>query len=734
MTGNQANNDNHANVGESFATANARPDQPTTIDGEIVAIDGHPIDPTTGRPIETVDRHDERGAETNPVVRLRDRQRPVLPAWARTWREFGTTVAWLCRFWTHVVAYHAVRLPKYAATLAVRAPRGIVRATVGTFRWVWDVEGLPARLAAVRRDDVDQYLKLSRQRDQRVRARLAVFVPALILCLVGAVIVWFTAPDYILWSAGLVLVALAGVLGRPPDRRLLDRAVVPTRAAKLTSDVVLRAMTSLGIGQINEAARAGGGVSFPAPIVRDGPGWRATMDLPYGVTATDVLERRDRLASGLRRPLGCVWPEPSSTEHAGRLVLWVGDEDISQARPRPWPLRRSGTANVFTPVPFGVDQRGRQVGVTLMFNSLLIGAMPRVGKTMALRVLLLALALDVTAELRVFELKGTGDLSALEHCAHHYASGADERTIDAALASLRELHADLDRRAKVIKGLPRTVCPENKVTPHLASRGDLGLHPVVFAVDECQELFAHPEVGKEAATLATAIIKRGPAMGVILALATQRPDAESLPTGISANVGIRFCLRVMGQQENDMVLGTSAYRNGLRATTFGPRDRGIGYLVGASDDPQIVKTQYLDAEDAERIGQRARGLRERVGRLSGHALGQSTETEREEARHADTLLDDVHAAFATDDKTWSDNLVTRLAAAHPEQYRGWNARRLGFALRPYGVTTGQVWAEPDGGGEPGNRRGLTREAIAEALRTRDHRPTPSGPDNTDPVP
>jgi hypothetical protein len=39
----------------------------------------------------------------------------------------------------------------------------------------------------------------------------------------------------------------------------------------------------------------------------------------------------------------------------------------------------------------------------------------------------------------------------------------------------------------------------------------------------------------------------------------------------------------MGQTENDMVLGTSAYKNGLRATTFGPRDKGIGYLVGAGE-------------------------------------------------------------------------------------------------------------------------------------------------------
>jgi len=38
----------------------------------------------------------------------------------------------------------------------------------------------------------------------------------------------------------------------------------------------------------------------------------------------------------------------------------------------------------------------------------LIGSMPRMGKTMALRILLLFAALDVTAEIHAYELKGTG--------------------------------------------------------------------------------------------------------------------------------------------------------------------------------------------------------------------------------------------------------------------------------------------------------------------------------------
>ena len=62
---------------------------------------------------------------------------------------------------------------------------------------------------------------------------------------------------------------------------------------------------------------------------------------------------RQQLASGLRRPLGAVWPEPIQHEHAGRLELWVGRQDVAKAREPAWPLLPSGQADVFGRLPFG---------------------------------------------------------------------------------------------------------------------------------------------------------------------------------------------------------------------------------------------------------------------------------------------------------------------------------------------------------------------------------------------
>jgi DNA segregation ATPase FtsK/SpoIIIE, S-DNA-T family len=673
------------------------------------------IDPDDG-PVP-VDSPAAQRARRLDVAALRAGQRrPLLPAWARSAAQLRDSMRWAAGHLTHTSAYHALRVPKYAGKLAVYAPRGAIRVLGGCLRWLFDWEGEPVRQATVRREDPEAYLKLARQRDRRVRWRGLVTATTLTGVL-AASITLALSPHWVRWTTLAVLVGVFGLAGRPADKPLLDTAVVVPRVARLTSDVVVRALSVLGIAGIGQAlAKNPKAISFTAPISRDGPGWRADVDLPYGVTAAEVIERRDKLAAALNRPLGCVWPEGLTHVHPGRLMLWVGDQDMATARPTVWPLTKTGTVDLFKPVPFGVDPRGRPVLIDWMYTNLLIGSIPGAGKTFSLRVPLLGAALDPRAELWVYELKGTGDLDPLTQVAARYASGADDDDIEQALTALRDLRQECSRRAAVIKGLPKTVCPENKVTPDLASRKGLGLHPLVVAIDECQELFSHPEFGKEAGELAEKVIKLGRALGVVLMLATQRPDARSLPTGVSANVGTRFCLRVMGQVENDMILGTSMYRNGVRATMFTKRDKGIGYLVGAADDPQIVRTCYVDGPTAERICQRARAARELAGTLTGHAAGQQQPTP---ATRRDTLLDDLLAVIpATEPKAWTETVVERLAGLRPDVYGGLTRDQLTAALRPWGITTGQVWGTDPATGKGANRRGIDRTHITEAVAER----------------
>ncbi|WP_418959131.1 cell division protein FtsK [Streptomyces tritici] len=645
------------------------------------------------------------------------KRRAIVPAWLRSTAELKTAATWVASHYAHLAGYHALRSPVYVGRLALQAPRGTARFLGGTMRWVADREGEPVRLAAVRREDAGEYLKLSRQRDRRVRLRTLVATLATLIGTGTALALYVLAPGWLQAVSVSALLLALGAAGSAADAPVVNRAVEVTKTPKLTSDIVLRALGALGIPAINQAQGKGrDGFTFTAPITRDGPGWRAEGDLPYGVTVTDVIERRERLASGLRRPLGCVWPEAVPDEHTGHLVLWVGDQDMNKAKKPKWPLLTTGSVDLFKPVAYGTDQRGRWVEVTLMYIAGVIGAIPRMGKTFLLRLLLLIAALDPRAELHTYDMKGTGDLDPVGNAvSHRHAAGDDDESIAYALADFRALREELRRRTKVIRSLPRDICPESKVTSQLADKRSLGLHPIVVGVDECQVLFEHAEHGKEFEEIATDLVKRGPATGIVLVLATQRPDAKSLPTGISANAGARWCLKVMGQTENDMVLGTSAYKRGVRATMFAWGDKGIHYFVGEGSDARIVASVYVDAPGADAIGARARAAREKAGLLTGYAAGEAAEAVTGPAY--DLLADILAVVPAAETKAWSETVVARLAELRPEVYDGWEPDALAAALKPHGVSTIQVGRRVDG--KVVNRRGIDRSHITTSIAERD---------------
>ncbi|MET7516377.1 cell division protein FtsK [Streptomyces sp. NPDC005480] len=644
------------------------------------------------------------------------KRRTVVPVWLRSLAELKTATNWVTRHYAHAAGYHALRSPVYALRLAFQSPIGAARFVGSTMRWVADRESAPVRQAAVRREDAAEYLTLSRHRDSRVRLRTLITVLTMFVGLGTALAIYVLAPGWLQTLSVSAVVLALGFNGRRADAPVIHRAVEMPKATKLTSDIVLRALGSLGIPAINQAQGKGrDGFEFTAPITRDGPGWRAEGNLPFGVTVTDVIERRDRLASGLRRPLGCVWPEAVPDEHTGHLVLWVGDQDMSTSRKPKWPLLTNGSVNLFKPVAYGTDQRGRWVEVTLMYIAGIIGAIPRMGKTFLLRLLLLIAALDPRAELHTYDMKGTGDLDPVGNAvSHRHAAGDDDEAIAYALNDFRALREELRRRTKVIRSLPRDICPESKVTSELADKRSLGLHPIVIGVDECQVLFEHPKHKDEFEEIATDLVKRGPATGIVLLLATQRPDAKALPTGISANASARWCLKVMGQLENDMVLGTSAYKRGVRATMFAWGDKGIHYFVGEGSDARIVGSVYVDGPGADSIAARARKAREKAGLLSGHALGEEPETT---ASAYDLLADLLAVIPAKETKVWSETVVARLAELRPEVYDGWDPEGLTAALKPHGVTTIQVGRRVDG--KVVNRRGVDRSHITTAIAERD---------------
>jgi S-DNA-T family DNA segregation ATPase FtsK/SpoIIIE len=683
-------------------------------------VSGEVYEPRDHESVEVGDQARDLGVPVDPpdrkpvfaqVVARTDNRKPIVPAVLRNREQRRILYRWAVLLGLHTAAYHATRTPKYAGRVAWRAPKGAGILALKGAKWAVHWENIERRWTARRRDDNEEYLKVVAKND--VERHMMVGAAVLLLLVVAGALAWFLAPWYVLLPLIVGVALVLARVGSPAGRPITDRVAPGQQYRKLTGEMVRGALLASGYG------KEPGDFHFEREIIRDGPGYSALVNLPRGVTAAMVMERRERVAAApeLRLPLDQVWLKPG--KHTGQIELWVADEPVSLMKQQPWPLlTRTAKVDVFKSFPFATDPRLNVIKSALMFRNWLIGAMPGAGKTFALRLLLLAAALDPRVELRGYELKGSGDLDALEPVCTEYGSGADDDTCEAALALLRHLYKECLRRGPVIKQMAKAgKAPENKVTPELAGMKSLGLHPLVAFIDECQNLFSHKQYGDVAGELAEKVIKLGRALGIILLLATQRPDAKSLPKGISDNAGVRFCLRVMGQEANDMVLGTSMYKQGIRATQFGDEDLGWGWLVGQGK-PTACKGFYVDGPGAQRVIARALELR------GGPA--QPTARERVPAYN---LLDDLAAVWPEgEEKVWSEVLVKRLAELRPEVYGDWvgvedkgnptyNTSALAAALKGYKVSTGQVWAQ-DEHGKGANRRGLVRADLLAAIDSR----------------
>jgi DNA segregation ATPase FtsK/SpoIIIE, S-DNA-T family len=335
---------------------------------------------------------------------------------------------------------------------------------------------------------------------------------------------------------------------------------------------------------------------------------------------------------------------------------------------------------VFRAVDFGHDPRQRPVRVVLFARNFLIGGVPGSGKSYGARVLALAALLDPTCELKIAEFKGTGDFTAMAELASTYICGIDDRALDEGGALIAWGLAEAERRAaRVLRFKKAGLAPEGKVTPELAARPGSGLHPVVIVVDEAHELFAHD---KDIAADAERLIKRGRALGLILVLATQVPDAKSVPANITRCVTVRWCMAVRGQVENDMILGTGAYKRGLSATSFrpgddeDPRDAGLGVMVGLAHPAPAVRSYY--PTQAETVA-----LLRRAAQLRGGVLVAS-----EGGPAARDVLDDVRGVFYAGEAFVSWQTITaRLAEQLPEHYGSMTVEAIGARVRGLGVVT-----------------------------------------------
>ena len=327
--------------------------------------------------------------------------------------------------------------------------------------------------------------------------------------------------------------------------------------------------------------------------------------------------------------------------HAGRVAMWVADTDPYASAPVPTPLATAERWDAWVPVPFGRDARERRVALPLVWTSLLVGAIPRQGKTFAVRLAAAGLVLDPHARLYVFDGKGGKDWKAAEAVAYRFVCGDEQDHAEAVRDGLVELVAETQARYARMAQLDDQVCPESKITPAIARDPQLNMPITAVIIDEVQvylENGARQDVGARKTTtgayiaeLLTYLAKKGPAAGIIVILATQRPDTKTIPSALRAVLGSRFALRVMDWRDSNIILGEQMNTRGHDASTLLPAHKGVGILRPDGDSDtgddaiaRTVRSDYMPNVEWRAICERGRALREAAGTLAGHAAGEDT--------------------------------------------------------------------------------------------------------------
>ncbi|GAA0259124.1 FtsK/SpoIIIE domain-containing protein [Saccharothrix mutabilis subsp. mutabilis] len=440
-----------------------------------------------------------------------------------------------------------------------------------------------------------------------------------------------------LWVASVVASVALAITGRRKDGSPGRKAVLAgPRTLTWTMDpqVLVDAFRDAKLIGKDETLR------LVERAARVGDGWAVTVDLPATRKAVDVIKNRDALASALAVDEVQLIVERVRGRggHAGRVFLWVADEDPYAGPPLRTPLLDVEWWDAWRPVPFGRDARNRRIDLPLVWTSLLVGAIPRQGKTFATRLAAAGLVLDPYTRLYVFDGKGGKDWEAAEQIAYRYVCGDETEHAEAVRDHLVELVAEVQSRYARMATLDDELCPESKITPAISRDAELGMPITGVIIDEVQvylENTTREQIGGKKTTLGayvadllTYLVRKGPAAGVVVILATQRPDSNTIPSRLRAVLGSRFALRVMDWRDSNIVLGEQMNTRGYDASTLLPSHKGVGILrpdgetdAGADMVAMTVRTYYMPNADWRVICERGRALREAAGTLAGHAIG-----------------------------------------------------------------------------------------------------------------
>lgn len=627
------------------------------------------------------------------VVSKDHTRRPIVAAQWRGLSNIKGTLSDAGKEVAHHAGFHGIRLPfVYLPLTLFWAPVGAGKLAVRWASWALDWHAWRLQLEATNlslRESVEAYLKIDEKRARHVRPRLIGTMCCVTVVVLGLTAVYIFAPIY-LYALFAAVPWLAHV-GRPRAKPILRSAVVVNPVRKLNSDIVLRAYWAAGLGHPDKPDQK---VEFLSQLARDNrnKGSQCTVAV-HSKTFAEVLKAKAMIASGLDVSTNQIFITKVKASER-RHKLYIADVDPLALPAGKTPLLDCKVRDIWQPAPFGLDERGNKVTVPLLWISILIGAMPRKGKTFSARLLALYAALDPYVQLIIVDGKMSADWDKFRLVAYRYVCGVvansrDDDPITHLLEALRDTKRHIQQVNDFLSKLPTSQCPEGKLTREL-SRKYPNLRVRLLVMEEFQNYFEteDQEINKEIAGLLSFIKAVGPSAGVTILSSSQKPsgigagDVARLFNRYRDNHDVRFALKCGNRIVSEAVMGGDAYAEGFDAAALpvGPEYLGVGYLYGLTDETPTVRTYLADHPDAEKILIAARRHREAAGTLDGFAAGEDL------SRLIRNVLADVRGVFYAGEAwiSWAQ-LASRMSEQMPEHYADLSQDAISAQVRSLGA-------------------------------------------------
>lgn len=303
--------------------------------------------------------------------------------------------------------------------------------------------------------------------------------------------------------------------------------------------------------------------------------WIFTIHLPPGITYREFHNAQEYFQDASKRPI-------LIQNKSGVAVMQILNEPLKKGTEYTFTFNPEDYPKMYLPIVLGYSVTGLVVKDMGEFLYMLIGGIPKGGKSTSIHVILTSLLLSRSSSCYPIVI----DFKKAEYAPYMKNNKRGLLVTDEieSYEVLQMLNSEVDKRNKLLSS-------KGKVKIH-------NLHPdirppfIVLIIDELTEL-----QNKKSQELLNRLARLGRSPGFCLILATQRPSAKAFRDGTFTETrslcDARLCFRVKSGEDSKMVLNNT---NGANLPAI------PGRCIFQWDDELEIQVPFLDPEkDVEQI-------------------------------------------------------------------------------------------------------------------------------------